>query len=51
MLQNFNFKIVHKTWARHANANALSSNPVDSHDEDEDFGMEIQGEKKDASVV
>jgi len=29
----------------------LNPNLVDSHDEDEDFGMEIQDEKKDASVV
>jgi hypothetical protein len=51
MLQDFNFKIVHKVGARHANADALSHNQVDSHDEDEDFGMEIQDERKDASVV
>jgi hypothetical protein len=51
MFQNFNFKIVHKVAARHANANVLRCNPIDSHDEDEDFGMEIQDEKKDESVV
>ncbi len=51
MLQDFNFKIVHKARARHANTDALSHNLVDSHDEDEDFGMEIQDERKDASVV
>jgi hypothetical protein len=27
--------------ARHANANVLSHNPIGSHDEDEDFGVEI----------
>jgi hypothetical protein len=51
MLQDFNFKIVDKARARHANVDALSCNPIDSHDVDEDFGMEIQDEKKDASVV
>jgi hypothetical protein len=51
MLQDFNFKIVHRIGARHANADALSRNPVGSHDEDEDFGVEIQDEKKDASVA
>jgi hypothetical protein len=51
MLQEFNFKIVHKTRARHANDDALNCNLIDSHDEDEDFGMEIQDENKDASVV
>jgi hypothetical protein len=51
MLQDFNFKIVHRAGAKHVNANALSHNLVDSHDEDEDFGMEIQDEKKDTSVV
>ncbi len=51
MLQEFNFKIVHRAGARHANVDALNHNPVDSHDEDKDFGMEIQDEKKDVSVV
>jgi hypothetical protein len=51
MLQDFNFKIVHRAGARHANVDALSRNLVDSHDEDEEFGMEIQDEKKDANVI
>jgi hypothetical protein len=51
MLQDFNFKIIHKVGARHANVDALNRNPVGSHDEDEDFGVEIQNEKKDASVA
>jgi hypothetical protein len=51
MFQDFNFKIVHKAGARHANVDALSCNPVGSHDEDEDFGVEIQDEKKDANVA
>jgi hypothetical protein len=41
MLQDFNFKIVHITAAKHANVDALSRNPVGSHHEDEDFGVEI----------
>jgi hypothetical protein len=51
MLRNFNFKIVHKVRIRHANVNAMNCNPIDSHDENEDFGMEIQDEKKDVGVV
>jgi hypothetical protein len=51
MFQDFNFKIVHKIGVRHANADALSCNPIDSHDEDENFGMEVHDEKKDANVV
>jgi len=51
MLQNFNFKIVHRVGARHANADALSHNPVGSHDEDEDFVVEIQDEKKNVDVA
>jgi hypothetical protein len=51
MLRNFNFKIVHKVRIRHANVNAMNRNPIDSHNEDEDFGMEIQDGKKDVDVV
>jgi hypothetical protein len=51
MLQDFNFKIVHRVGARHANVDALSRNPIGSHDEDEDFGVEIQDEKKDVNVA
>jgi hypothetical protein len=41
MLQDFNFKIVDIARARHANANVFNYNLVGSHDEDEDFGVEI----------
>jgi hypothetical protein len=51
MLQDINFEIVHRARVRHAIADALNRNPVDSHDEDEDFGMEVQDEKKDVNVV
>jgi hypothetical protein len=51
MFQDFNFKIVHKVGARHANDDALNHNPVGSHDEDEDFGVEIQDEKKNVNVA
>jgi hypothetical protein len=51
MLQDFNFKIVHKAGTRHANVDAFSRNLVDSHDEDEDFLMEVHDEKKDVNVV
>ncbi len=49
MPQDFNFKIVHRTGIRHANVDVLNHNLVDSHDEDDDFGMEIQ--EKGANVV
>jgi hypothetical protein len=51
MLQDFSFKIVHRAGVRHANADALSHNLVDSHDENDEFGMEVQDEKKDVNVV
>jgi hypothetical protein len=51
MLQDFNFKIVHRVGARHANVDALTCNPIGSHDEDEDFGVEIQNEKKNVNVA
>ncbi len=51
MLQDFSFKIVHRAGTRLVNANALSCNPISSHDEDEDFGVEIQDEKKNVDVA
>jgi hypothetical protein len=51
MFQDFNFEIVHRAKARHINADALSRNPIGSHNEDEDFGMEIQDETKNVSVA
>jgi hypothetical protein len=51
MLQNFNFKFVHKARVKHANLDALSHNPIGSHDEDKDFGVDIQDEKKNVSVA
>jgi hypothetical protein len=51
MLQNFNFKIFHRVGARHANVDALSRNLVGSHDEDEDFEVQIQDEKKNVDVA
>jgi hypothetical protein len=41
MPQDFNFKIVHRTGIRRANVDVLNRNLVNSHDEDEDVGMEI----------
>ncbi len=51
LLQDFNFKIVHRAGARHANVDVLSRNLVGSHDEDEDFGVEIQDKKNNVSVA
>jgi len=42
MLQDFSFKIVHRLGMRHANADALSRNPVGQAVDDEDFHHEIQ---------
>jgi len=42
MLQDFNFKIVHRAGLKHANADALSRNPVGQAVDDEDFRQEIQ---------
>jgi len=41
MLQDFDFKIVHCAGLKHANANALSRNPVEQAADDEDFRQEI----------
>ncbi len=51
MLQDFNFKIVHRAGARFANVDALNHNLIGSHDEDEDFGVEIQDVKKNVDVA
>jgi hypothetical protein len=37
MLQDFSFKIVHQLGMRHANADALSWNPVGQATDDDDF--------------
>ncbi len=42
MLQDSSFKIVHRPGMRHANADALSRNPVGQAVDDEDFHQEIQ---------
>jgi hypothetical protein len=42
MLQDFSFKIVHRPGMRHANADALSRNPVGQVVDDDDFRQEIQ---------
>jgi hypothetical protein len=41
MLQDFDFKIVHRAGSKHANADALSRNPVEQAADDEDFRQEI----------
>ncbi len=41
MLQDFSFKIVHRSRLRHTNVDALSRNPVGSTADDEDFSEEI----------
>jgi len=42
MLQDFNFKILHRPGLRHTNADALSRNPVGQATNDDDFGEEIR---------
>jgi hypothetical protein len=51
MLQNFNFEIVHRARTKQANVDVLNHNPIGSHDEDENFGVEIQDEKNNVSVA
>ncbi|CAK9205899.1 unnamed protein product [Sphagnum troendelagicum] len=42
MLQDFDFKIVHRPGLRHTNVDALSRNPIGKASEDDDFNKEIQ---------
>jgi hypothetical protein len=41
MLQDFQFKIIHRTRSRHLNVDALIRNPVGFPEEDEDFGSDV----------
>jgi len=41
LLQDYNFKIVHRPGMRHANADALNRNPVGKAMDDEDFQQKI----------
>ncbi len=42
MLQDFNFKILHRPGMKHTNVDALSRNPVGDAADDDDFSREIQ---------
>jgi hypothetical protein len=42
MLQDFNFKILHRPGMKHINVDALSQNPVGAVVDDDDFSREIQ---------
>ncbi len=42
MLQEFHFKIIHRAKAKHANVDALNTNPINKYEADVDFGGEIQ---------
>ncbi len=42
MLQDFNFKIIHRPGLRHTNVDALSRNPIGPATNDDDFNEEIQ---------
>jgi len=42
MLQDFNFKIIHRPGLRHTNVDALSRNPVGPATDVDDFSEEIQ---------
>ncbi len=42
MLQDFSFKIIHRSGLRHTNIDALSRNPVGPATDDDDFSEEIQ---------
>ncbi len=42
MLQDFNFKIVHRPRLKHTNVDVLNRNPVGPATDDDDFNEEIQ---------
>jgi hypothetical protein len=42
MLQDFNFKILHRPSMKHTNVDALSRNPRGEAADDDDFSEEIQ---------
>ncbi len=42
MLQDFNFKILHRLGSKHSNVDALNRNHVGGAKKDEDFYEEIQ---------
>ncbi len=42
MLQDFNFKILHRLQLKHTNVDALSRNPVGQATDDDNFNEEIQ---------
>ncbi len=42
MLQDFNFKILHRLGLKHTNVDALSKNPMGLATDDDDFSEEIQ---------
>ncbi len=42
MLQDFNFKILHRLGSKHSNVDALNQNPMGSAKFDEEFKEEIQ---------
>ncbi len=41
MLQDFNFKILHRLGLKHTNVDALSKNPMGLATDDDDFSEEI----------
>jgi len=41
MLQDFQFKIIHRVRSQHLNIDALNRNHVDFPEEDEDFGCDV----------
>jgi len=41
MLQDFQFKIIHRARNRHLNVDALNRNPIGFSKEDEDFGSDV----------
>ncbi|CAM6079091.1 unnamed protein product, partial [Sphagnum tenellum] len=45
LLQDYDFKIVHRPGIRHANADALSRNPVGEAMDDEELHREIQDDQ------
>jgi hypothetical protein len=46
MLQDFQFKIIHRTRNKHLNVDALNWNLIDFSKEDEDFGSDVMEQEE-----
>jgi hypothetical protein len=51
MLQDFQFKIIHRTKSRHLNVNALSQNHVGFPEEDDNFGSDVMEQEEQIGIT